>query len=367
MKRMLFLTNCPAPYRVRFFDELGKTTDVTVLFSDRPSDHKDRDAKWYIPSSGGFRAIQLERRVNLGRHWVCLDVADWLKKDFDHIIVGGYGNPTLMYAIFYMQLHKIPFTMEVDGGVIRQDGAAKKWLKTALISAPRYWISSGSAPDDYLIHYGARREGIVHYPFSSLEEKDILQTPADAEEKAALRRELNIPYKRMLLSVGQFIPRKGFDVLMKAAASLEPEMGIYIIGGEAPESYLQLREELGLKNIHFLCFMKKEELARYYRAADAFVLPTREDIWGLVINEAMAYGLPVVTTDRCVAGLELVEDGVNGYVVPVDDVQALADRLRRVMESDLYQMGQASLEKIRPYTIENMAKVHEEFIYKNEG
>ena len=104
--------------------------------------------------------------------------------------------------------------------------------------------------------------------------------------------------------------------------------------------------------------MKKEELVRHYKAADLFVLPTREDIWGLVINEAMAYGLPVITTDRCVAGLELVEEGVNGYIIPVEDEKALAKRIEACFASDYRAMGDKSLEKVRPYTIENMVKAH---------
>ena len=117
-----------------------------------------------------------------------------------------------------------------------------------------------------------------------------------------------------------------------------------------------------MPHVHFLGFQKKERLAEFYKAADLFVLPTREDIWGLVINEAMAYGLPVITTDRCVAGLELVEDGVNGYIVPVEDAQTLAEKIHAVLQSDLEKMGQASLDKIRPYTLENMAKVHAEIL-----
>ena len=87
-------------------------------------------------------------------------------------------------------------------------------------------------------------------------------------------------------------------------------------------------------------------------------LIVQEDIWGLVINEAMAYGLPVITTDRCVAGLELVEEGVNGSIVPVGDDAALAGKMKEILSSDLEKMGTASLEKIRAYTIENMAKAH---------
>ena len=83
-----------------------------------------------------------------------------------------------------------------------------------------------------------------------------------------------------------------------------------------------------------------------------------------MINEALAYGLPTVTTDRCVAGLELIEDGVNGYVVPVEDAAALAEKIGAVLCGDLQQMGEASLGKIRPYTLENMAKTHAE-IFEN--
>ena len=169
----------------------------------------------------------------------------------------------------------------------------------------------------------------------------------------------------MILAIGQMIHRKGFDVLLKAAKDLDPETGIYFVGGEAKEEYWKLREELGLKNVHFLGFQKKERLAQYYKAADVFVLPTREDIWGLVINEALAYGLPTITTDRCVAGLELIEDGINGYVVPVEDADALAEKIQAVLASDLEQMGKAALEKVRPYTLENMARTHAE-IFEGE-
>ena len=162
----------------------------------------------------------------------------------------------------------------------------------------------------------------------------------------------------MILSIGQFIPRKGFDILMQAAANGIPNADIFIVGGEPTEEYLKMCADLKLTNIHFVGFMKKEKLAEVYRAADMFVLPTREDIWGLVINEAMAYGLPVITTDRCVAGLELVEEGVNGAIVPVEDADALARKMRELLSSDLTAMGEASLERIRPYTIENMAKGH---------
>lgn len=162
--------------------------------------------------------------------------------------------------------------------------------------------------------------------------------------------------EKIVLSVGQFIPRKGFDVLLKAAAGLPADTGVYIVGGEPTEAYRTLAK--GLDHVHFCGFRKKEALAEYYRAADLFVLPTREDIWGLVINEAMSCGLPVITTDNCVAGLELIREGVNGAIVPVDDVAALEEKMKEILAGDMEVMGRAALATAGEYTIEAMAKAH---------
>ena len=365
MKRVLFLTNYPSPYRVHFFDELGKYVDVTVLYSDRVEDIKHRNANWFEEGEHGFQAVRLTPRFRVGRRYLCFDVLPWLKKDFDKIVVCGYSSPTAILAMAYLRLCRIPFYMEVDGGLIRQDGKLKHFVKKSLVCLANQWLSTGVHTTKYLAHYGAKEEKVIHYPFSSLYERDILEAPVSLEEKTVLRQELEIPEKHMILAIGQMIHRKGFDVLLKAAKNLDPGIGIYFVGGEAKEEYLKLREELGLKNVHFLGFQKKDRLAKFYKAADLFVLPTREDIWGLVINEALAYGLPTITTDRCVAGLELIEDGINGYVVPVEDAEALNEKIQAVFASDLQQMGKAALKKVRPYTLENMAKTHAE-IFEGE-
>jgi glycosyltransferase involved in cell wall biosynthesis len=267
--------------------------------------------------------------------------------------------------MMYLRLRKIPFYMEVDGGLIRQERKIKYLVKRALVRLAPMWLSTGRFTTEYLVHYGAEPDRVTHYPFSSLYEENLLPGIVSQEEKRLLREELEIPEHKVVLAIGQFIHRKGFDVLMRAAVSLDKTVGIYIVGGEATEEYRNMKEELGLSNVHFLGFQKKDVLAKFYKAADLFVLPTREDIWGLVINEAMAYGLPVITTNRCVAGLELVENGVNGYIVPVEDEAALAEKMQTALASDLDAMGAASLEKIQPYTLENMAKVHAD-IFESE-
>ena len=363
--KILFVTNYAAPYRVHFFDELGKTNEVTVLFSDLTEEATHRSSAWFEKGQGGFRAVQLKKRIRIKDETLCLDVISWLRKGYDAIVVCGYSSPTAMLAMAWLRLRRIPFYMEVDGGLVREESRPKYSLKKLLVSAASRWISTGRYTTQYLVHYGAKPDKVDVYPFSSLFERDILSQPVTAEEKAAIRRELGIQEEHVVLSIGQFIHRKAFDVLLQSAGKLKSGTGVYIVGGEPTEEYSRICRELKLENVHFLSFMKKDRLIRYYKAADVFVLPTREDIWGLVINEAMAYSLPVVTTDRCVAGLELVEEGVTGYIVPVEDPDALAEKTNRVLSGPAAEMGGNALEKIRGYTIENMAKTHVRIFEKN--
>lgn len=359
MKRVVYLTNIASPYRVRFFDELSKHCDVTVLYYDRNDEQKDRSADWFTAGSGAHRRVQLQKRVaTIAGESLCLDVISWLKQKFDVVVIHGYSSTTAMLAMGWLKLHKIPFYLEVDGGLIRQESEKKYRFKKMLVGSADRWLSSGDATTDFLVHYGAVREKCIKYPFSSLDSSDILPEPVSREEKMALRCRLGMECENMILSIGQFIPRKGFDILLQAAAKLNTKADIFIVGGEPTEEYRKLCDDLKLTNIHFVGFMKKEKLADVYRAADLFVLPTREDIWGLVINEAMACALPVITTDRCVAGLELVEEGVNGHIVPVEDADTLARKMDEVLSGNPAAMGEASLRKIRPYTIENMARGH---------
>ena len=119
MKRILFLTNYASPYRVRFFDELGKNAQVTVLYSDRRGTISHRNEKWFEEGEGGFQSIQLSGAIGRGRRTLCFSVLHRLKRDYDAIIVAGYSSPTAIIAMLWMRLLRIPFSMAIDGGLIR--------------------------------------------------------------------------------------------------------------------------------------------------------------------------------------------------------------------------------------------------------
>lgn len=364
-KSVLFLTNAPTPYRCAFFSELAKIADLTVLYEINHSQERE----WKINSQTGYTEITLKNWKRSLNDAFCPSVTKYLKKPFDHIIVGGYSTPTGMLAIMWLHSHRKPFILNTDGGQLKPESKWMGKLKKFFISKASCWLSTSRQTTEYLLHYGAKEDRIVRYPFTSLKAADVYATVA-GDEKQALRNKLNIKEKHMVISVGRFSYLngygKGYDALIRAAQQLPEDIGWYIIGGAPTEEFAKMVEDTGLQNIHFVEFMDKEALKEYYRAADIFALMTVGDVWGLVINEAMACGLPVVTTDKCVAGVELIEEDKNGYIVKVGDDKALADRVKKILEAPgkAEEMGRCSLEVIQNYTIENMAKVHMEAFKK---
>lgn len=347
--KVLWLANIPSPYRVAFFNELGKLCDLTVLFERRSSD--ERDVSWKRFDAVNFKAVFLPGRSLGVAEAFCPSVVRYLTCEYDRIVVTTFSDPTGILAVRNLKRKKIPYCLESDGAFPGSGRGLKEMLKKRIISGADMYFATAEIHDEYYKMYGAPADRIVRYPFTSLCEADILKELPDRREKHALRAALGMTEERIVLAVGQFIPRKGFDLLVKAACGLK-DTGVYIVGGEAPEEYIRLKSELNARNVHFAGFKLKEELKRYYRAADVFVHPTREDIWGLVINEAMANGLPVVTTTRCAAGLQLIRNGENGFIVPVDDEKALRDAISGAF--DLHW----NAEIIAPYSVENMARVH---------
>lgn len=357
--RILFLTNIPSPYRIDFFNELGKTQDVKVVFEAEKAPLINNN--WYSDNAiDNFEAVFLksgeieEQKIN----WKILKHIK--RKNQDVVVVTSYAYFTEMLALIYLKISGISYYLEVDGGIIKNENRLKKWYKAFLISGAYGYISPSKQTDDYLTYYGAAKEKIYRYPFTSLKNDNILKETVSIEEKCRIREELGMREDKIILSVGRFINIKGFDILIKACKDIDKSVGAYIVGDKPTKEYVNLKAELKLDNLHFVDFKSKEELKNYYKAADVFVLPTRGDVWGLVVNEAMAYGLPVVTTDRCVAGLELVKDCENGFIVPVEDNKQLGEKMNIVLSNDnlCKNMSQKSLERIREYTLENMVERH---------
>lgn len=360
--KVLYITNCPAPYRVSFFNELTRYCEVTVAFEMGKA--KNREEKWKSGEEYKFNAIFLKSWFCRQESAFCPEIIKYIKLfQNDIIVVGGYSTPTGMWGISYMKAHGIPYILNCDGGMIKNDSRMKYNIKKFFISKASAWLSTGKSCDQYLVNYGADKEYIYRYPFSSIKQKDIGRK--NLQERLTIRRNLEIKENKVILFVGSFIYRKGIDILLEACADME-DVALVLIGGNNI-SDLWSGEIDNLKcRVYIEGFKSETEVKKYYQAADIFVLPTREDIWGLVINESMAAGLPVITTDKCGAGLELIKNGVNGYIIQSEDSFSLKEKIETLLADDslVRDMRSQNINLMRFYNIEQMAKNHYE-IFQN--
>lgn len=355
LMNVLWLANIPSPYRVKFFNELGKKCDLTVLFEKKAS--SERDESWKKIEDKNFHAVYLKGKSVGVAEAFCPSVIKYLKKRYDHIVVTNYSDPTGILAVLWMRLFHIKYEIEGDGAFPGIKSGLKARVKQFIFKGATVCFSSAKMHDKYYRSYGVSQKKIIRYTFTSIMEKDILENVVTQEEKLEVRKKLNIPEPKVILAIGQFIYRKGFDTLLYAMKEFPDTVGVYIVGGKATSEYMDIVSQNNIKNIHFIDFIQPDELKKYFYAADLFVHPTREDIWGLVINEAMANGLPVITTDRCIAGLEMVYDGVNGRIVKAGNVDELRDAILAWLDKENVSNG-VSLKIAKKYTIENMAKNH---------
>lgn len=361
--KVLFLTNIPSPYRIAFFEELGKHCDLTVWFEAR----NESNRSWKIEELGRSFRFRFLKGITLGldKHLNVSIIRALKAESFDIYVLGCYSSPTEIIAMHWLKLHRKPFILNSDGGFPRQERPLIRKLKTYLISSAHSWLSSGSQCTRYLLHYGADLRRIYEYPLASHvpAERDLL--PLSDNEKAILKQRDNLP-GIVLLAIGQFIPRKGFDVLLQAFGRMQkerPDMrcSLLLVGGGPDQArYERMIREQGIRHVTIKGFMQREELIPYWKIADMFVLPTRHDVWGLVINEAAAFGLPIVTTAMAGAASDLGKDGDNGFIVQPDDEAALAQAcLQLAQNADLRKRcGSRSKEIARRYAMSRMVERH---------
>ncbi len=359
--KVLFITNVPSPYRVSFFNELGKYCELTVLFEKTTSSERDRSwTHYHFEHFTGIVLPGVSIRADMS---ISLFVCKYLKSgEYNEIVCTDFTSPVGMLAVAYMKKHRIPYHLESDGGFPKDGKGIRECVKRWVISGAKSYFSTGQIHDEYYRRYGASEDRLIRYPFSSVRKEQILSKVKSGAEKASLRKQLGMQEQHIVLTVGQFIYRKGFDLLLKCAAEFDNGVGFYFVGGEPTEEYRKIKENKSLVNVHFVGFRKTDVLYQFYQAADLFVLPTREDIWGLVINEAMANGLPVVTTTRCLAGVEMVKPGENGFLVEPENEQALMQAIKQILcdPAKADTMARNNLKKAWQYTIETMTEKHME-------
>ena len=353
--RVMYLTNIPSPYRVAFWEVLGTQCDLTVVFEDT----NEKDRYWEVAPGKNFKSVFLDGFSVATQFHINFGIVKLIKQyKYDVVVISGYNSPTDMRAINYLSRHNIPFIFSADGGFPKRDeNPFIRDMKHHFLTASALNMSSGTMCDKYFKSYGVKEEAIRRFNFSSVSKYD-LEAPISLPARVnTLKKKYGLKEK-VVIGVGQFIPRKGFDILLDAwgHVNLKDTSLILVSGGPDEKLYKRMIAEGGLQNVVLQGFMPKAKLFELYRISDLFVFPTRYDIWGLTLGEAMACGLPVISSPNAAAAHDLVLDGENGYIESLQSPVSWARRIEELIgdEAKCRKFGKKSLDIMSGYTIEHM-------------
>lgn len=367
MMKVFILTTVMAPYRMKVFDLLGEQCEVTVGFETKHD--TVRNTEWYLREGKKFKIMELkdwEKGASVIK-WDAIRYIRQMKPDV--LMLYEYSTKTSLVAAVIARMLKIPYLINCDGAFINPKSFRDK-IKKFMICHAKGLLAGSESAKEYFIHYGGTEEKIYRHYFTSLCKNDILKEQISVSEKEKLRQKLKLIDMTTVISVGNFVSGKGFKELLEIWHTFDEKYQLLIIGsGVEHHDYVQMIKKESYKNVKIIDFVQYAELKKYYQASDLFVLNTKHDVWGLVINEAMSCGLPVITTNMCKAGEELVKNGVNGYIVSSGDNKDLKEKLAMALqdENKLREMGKQSLKDIQLYTIENIVNSHIETLKTISG
>lgn len=359
--RVAVITGPPAPYREPVFAELARRPGIDLKVFHAATGHADLGWQATEASERGYPHVFLENYMpERGRR---LPAVGYLSLGLpaelsafrpDYLIVYGYNQLSQWFAFRYAMAHQVPYALRSDSNVYLDrsetwQSSVRRRLVHQLVRRAHAVLPVGSANRMYWQTYGAVDSQIFMAPYAVDNDK------VDRLVGERPSRDPSVPLR--LLYLGRLLQRKGVDLLLDAFNRLVETTSatLTIVGDGSERARLQsMQTEWARQQTHWLGKLPNEEAIKAMRDADLFVLPSRYEPWGLVVNEAMAAGLPVVAHREVGAAIDLVEDTVHGWILPSLSADSIYFALNQaaIDREHLAQMGQMARARVQDWSIQ---------------
>lgn len=359
-RHLVVLTEIIAPYRIPVFNALAamKDIDLHVVFLSR-TDASMRQWRVYEEEIEFSYEVLPSWRTRVGKYNVLLNsnLGNALRNAAPDVVVcGGYNYFAAWQTMNWAKRNRVQFLLWCESTALEQRNQffAVEWLKKEFARHCDGFVVPGSSSREYVQQF-ASPEQKIFLARNAVDTALFESKQQDAQSRAErIRGELGLP-PRYLLFVGRLVRSKGVTDLMGAYAALpadaRAEISLVFAGDGAMRAELEsLAREVYPGSVYFAGFIQRDDLASYYALAECLVMPTHSDPWGLVVNEAMACGLPVICTNVAGCAADLVLE--NGIVVEPGNTQQLRDAmLTMARDANLRQsMSRESVRLIRDYS-----------------
>jgi glycosyltransferase involved in cell wall biosynthesis len=376
--RIAHLVSHPIQYFVPLYRELASREEIelTVYFYSDATLQEFQDPgfgqriRWDTAMLGGYNAKILPsaigRSIGGGLQRPNLDIVrDIARERYDAVWLHGYAHTNTWLVAALALARGIQLLIRDEQTLLDGRPLHKRLLKAALLRAlfkRSHSLYIGENNRRYFKHYGMAdgKQFPARYCVDNdfFREKEQELRPLRAELRARLGITDDAP---VILFCGKFIGKKQPLYLLEAFARLRAEVPCWLLmvgDGPLAPAAKDLVRNLGIKNVIMPGFLNQSELPNAYTAADIFVLPSSfQETWGLVVNEAMNFSLPVVVTDKVGCSPDLVRDDWNGFVVDHADAAALASALRHLVVDERLrrEFGCRSYDIVSDYSIQSCA------------
>jgi glycosyltransferase involved in cell wall biosynthesis len=366
--RLAIVSSHPIQYAAPLYAHLSRDPDleITVLYCSDFSLRGQRDPEfshafaWDVDLLAGYDAVFLgarHRTRTLGGFWslVCPELLLEIRKGrYDAVWVYGQQFAAYVLSFALAKLQGIPVLTRADTHLDLPTTPLRRALRQGLLGAQyRYidrFLAIGSKNVDYYRALGVPEERIFKLPFSVDNARFSRESALSSEERRAHRARLGVHDERpVLLYASKLMRRKHPDDLLRAAARLLARgLALHVVVAGSGELEAELRSlTAGLDlaaHVSFTGFVNQSALPALYAASDVFVLAAEHEPWGLVVNEVMCAGLPLVIGEGVGCVPDLVQTGVNGFTCQAGDVASLARALEPlVRDAELRRrMGEQS-------------------------
>jgi glycosyltransferase involved in cell wall biosynthesis len=339
--RMVFVTNLCPHYRIKTFETLARYHNPDFYFFSSGDE-------WYLWRGHGKRAGNFNYEYLPGINFAGMRLTPTLlvklwRGNYDVFLKCIAGRFALPITYVVARLRRKPFILWTGLWATLQSTFHRLFfpLTRYVYRHADAIVVYGEHVKRYLIEQGVRAERI--FVAAHAVDNAVYSRPVPEAVIKDLREKLNIsPTDLVLLYAGRMEESKGLTYLVRAFYELEHKDAILLFLGEGGQTAALQRQvsELGLTSrVRFAGYVPPEDTLPYYALAYVSLLPSvstpqGKEQWGLVVNEAMNQGVPVIATEVVGAAAGgLVQDGINGFVVPERDSSALADALRKIMEN----------------------------------
>ena len=340
--KVAMIYNMPTPYRIPLFIELAKNPNIDLFVYFEAGRENNRE--WEIEHSDSFKykilsGISLNFARDVYYNINPMIIKELIFNKYDVIITAGYGSFSTQIAFFIAKFLKIPFILG-SGSTINEPRKIRSITLPLIKLIVKYadaYVVYGTNAKKYLMQLGAPEKDIF-ISYNTVDTDFFKDECLNYGNRTnAIKEEFGIIEENLILYVGQFVERKGIKYLLEAHKKLcdKHNLGLILVGnGPQKDELVELCHKENIDGVYFIDFVQKDALPQYYAIADVFVLPSTEEVWGLVINEAMACGLPIITTEKVGASVDLVQNGINGFVVKEKSSEELTVALDKILTMD---------------------------------